>query len=178
LKSVIPNAWHSWGSTANLQLRTSANPSLAYKLLKTSLSPVYRSLKLNYPIHYSRMSLRRSARLGSIPTVKTPLLQSSAPSQVTRVQRSAVTKPRKAPTKSNKSDKRPAKSKPKSGTSYWSPEPAVTEKQETDIQPSTTNPTIFTSDTTPTGPPRRSAPNKCNFDHPSRHNRKCLPSTP
>ncbi|OQE00053.1 hypothetical protein PENVUL_c059G08224 [Penicillium vulpinum] len=95
------------------------------------------------------MSLRRSARLSSIPTLKTPLLQSSAPSEATRVQRSAVTKPRKASTKPNKSDKKATKTKPKPGTSYWSPEPAVTEKQETDNQPSTTNPPIFRPQTPP-----------------------------
>ncbi|KAJ5483489.1 hypothetical protein N7530_002735 [Penicillium desertorum] len=95
------------------------------------------------------MSLRRSARLGSIPAIKTPLLQSSAPSEATRVQNSAVTKPRKAPTKSKKLVKESAKTKPKTGTSYWSPEPAVTEKQETDDQPSTTNPAIFRPQTPP-----------------------------
>jgi DNA-3-methyladenine glycosylase II len=95
------------------------------------------------------MSLRRSARLGSIPTIKTPLLQSSAPNEATRVQNSAVTKPRKAPTKSKKLVKEPTKTKAKTGASYWSPEPAVTEKQETDNQPSTTNPAIFRPQTPP-----------------------------
>ena len=111
-------AWHSWGSAANLQLRTSANPSFPYNLLETSSERVHGSLETGYLIYYSRMSLRRSARLGSIPTIKTPLLQSAAPSEATRVQRSAVTKPRKTPTKSNKSDKKPTKTKPRTGTSY------------------------------------------------------------
>lgn len=142
-------AWHSWGSAANLQLRTSANPSFPYNLLDTSPELVHRSLETGHLVYYSRMSLRRSARLGSIPTIKTPLLQNAAPSEATRVQRSAVTKPRKAPAKSNKSDKKPTKTKPETGTSYWSPEPAVTEKQETDNQPSTTNPTIFRPQTPP-----------------------------
>ncbi|CAG8883672.1 unnamed protein product [Penicillium nalgiovense] len=93
------------------------------------------------------MSLRRSARLGSIPTIKTPLLQSSAPSEATRVQNSAVTKPRKAPTKSKKLVKESTKTKPKAGNSYWSPEPA-------------------TSDTASPRPPCRPAPNKCNPNYP------------
>ncbi|KAJ5502172.1 DNA glycosylase [Penicillium fimorum] len=95
------------------------------------------------------MSLRRSARLGFIPTTKAPLLQNAAPSEATRVQHSAVTKPRKAPTKPSKSDKKNTKTKPKTGTSYWSPEPAVIEKQEIDNQLSTTNPTIFRPQTPP-----------------------------
>ncbi|OQE36303.1 hypothetical protein PENCOP_c012G00935 [Penicillium coprophilum] len=95
------------------------------------------------------MSIRRSARLGSIPTIKTPLLQNASPSEATRVQHSAVTKPRKAPTKASKSNRQTTKTKPKTEASYWSPEPTVKENQEIGNQPSTTNPTIFRPQTPP-----------------------------
>ncbi|KAJ5143995.1 uncharacterized protein N7515_002782 [Penicillium bovifimosum] len=95
------------------------------------------------------MTLRRSARLGSLPTIKPPLLHSPAPSKATRVQHSAVTKPRKAPAKSKKATPKTTKTQPNSGTSYWSPEPAVTEKQELDNHPSPTNAPILRPQTPP-----------------------------
>lgn len=95
------------------------------------------------------MSLRRSARLGSIPTIKTPVLQGSAPSKATRVHHSAVTKPRKTSTKTNKTALKATKTHQNSGSSYWSPEPAVTEKPNPDNQASITNPPIFRPQTPP-----------------------------
>lgn len=75
------------------------------------------------------MSLRRSARLSSIPTIKAPpALQNSAP-KVTRVHNSSVTKPRKAPATKKAASKASSKtsSKPKIESSYWSPEPPATD---------------------------------------------------
>jgi DNA-3-methyladenine glycosylase II len=75
------------------------------------------------------MSLRRSARLGSIPTTKPPTISSKA----------RVAKPRKA-TK--------PKAQPKPEASYWSPEPLAAEK-ETDQKPTPTNPPHFRPSTPP-----------------------------
>ncbi|KAJ5714889.1 DNA glycosylase [Penicillium malachiteum] len=69
------------------------------------------------------MSLRRSARLSAIPSIKPPL--PSSPVKVTRVQNSSVTKPRKAITK--KTAPKPTKAPEKPTTSYWSPEPPTTD---------------------------------------------------
>ncbi|KAJ5747816.1 uncharacterized protein N7511_009512 [Penicillium nucicola] len=68
------------------------------------------------------MSLRRSARLGSIPalTPSIPALKSTAPTKTARVQDSAVAKPRKALKKPT------PKPQIKTASSYWSPEPAPT----------------------------------------------------
>ena len=82
------------------------------------------------------ISLRRSARLGSIPSIKPPQITSSE----ARVQRSAVTKPRKAI--------KPKKAQSKPEASYWSPEP-ITAEQETDQNPSPTNPPHFRPSTPP-----------------------------
>ncbi|KAJ6024322.1 DNA glycosylase [Penicillium herquei] len=68
------------------------------------------------------MSLRRSARLGAIPSIKPPL--PSSPVKVTRVQNNSVTKPRKAITKKTAPQTTKAPAKPTS--SYWSPEPPTT----------------------------------------------------
>ncbi|KAJ5281480.1 hypothetical protein N7478_006852 [Penicillium angulare] len=67
------------------------------------------------------MSLRRSARLGSIATLKPPV--QSSPLKVSRVQNSSVTKPRKPPTTKKAVQKAPVKAPTNSGSSYWSPEP-------------------------------------------------------
>ncbi|KAJ5113451.1 DNA glycosylase [Penicillium angulare] len=67
------------------------------------------------------MSLRRSARLGSIPTLKPPV--QSSPLKVSRVQKSSVAKPRKPPTTKKAVQKAPVKVPTNSGSSYWSPEP-------------------------------------------------------
>ncbi|CAG7927225.1 unnamed protein product [Penicillium olsonii] len=71
------------------------------------------------------MSLRRSARLGSMPA-KVPQISSNA-----RIQHSAVTKPRKAT--------KPKITQPKPKASYWSPEPEKA-NQETEPKLSATNP--------------------------------------
>ena len=68
-----------------------------------------------------RMSLRRSARLGSIPTIKTPL-QAAAP-KVTRVQSNGITKPRKASTAKKAASSATGEPPANTGASYWSPEP-------------------------------------------------------
>ncbi|KAJ6085825.1 hypothetical protein N7486_010106 [Penicillium sp. IBT 16267x] len=67
------------------------------------------------------MALRRSARLGSIPTIKAPV-QNSAP-KTTRVQNNAVTKPRKTSPTKKATPKATVKTSTTSGSSYWSPEP-------------------------------------------------------
>lgn len=69
------------------------------------------------------MSLRRSARLGAVPPLKTPV-QSTAP-KVTRVQQNAVTKPRKPSTTKKATSKASEKPLANSRSSYWSPEPAA-----------------------------------------------------
>ncbi|CAI7653450.1 unnamed protein product [Penicillium bialowiezense] len=73
------------------------------------------------------MSLRRSARLGSLPAIRPPPTTSSK----ARVQHSAVTKPRKAA--------KPKKTQSKPEASYWSPEPVNTEK-DTEQKSLLTNP--------------------------------------
>lgn len=75
------------------------------------------------------MSLRRSARIGSIPnlTPSIPVIQSAAPTKTSRVQHSAVSKPRKTP-------KKPTPKPQKSTSSYWSPEPASTATQTSNPQ--------------------------------------------
>ncbi|KAJ5787264.1 hypothetical protein N7457_002254 [Penicillium paradoxum] len=92
------------------------------------------------------MSLRRSARLGSVSTIKTPILQSSTPSKTTRVHHSAVTKPRKASTKPSKPAKKATRTKTNSGSSYWSPEPATPDASPLDrpVDPRRTNATLIT----------------------------------
>lgn len=82
------------------------------------------------------MSLRRSARLGTIPA-KAPV-QTAA--KVSRVQHSAIAKPRKSSkTTASRLPKPPAVA-PK--TSYWSPEPSAgaNTTQEADDQPAATSP--------------------------------------
>ncbi|KAJ5665734.1 DNA glycosylase [Penicillium maclennaniae] len=66
------------------------------------------------------MSLRRSARLGSIPSIKAQL---PATVKVTRVPTNGITKPRKASTVKKAASR--ASTDPQSNTesSYWSPEP-------------------------------------------------------
>ncbi|KAJ5655477.1 DNA glycosylase [Penicillium longicatenatum] len=67
------------------------------------------------------MALRRSARLGSIPTIMAPV-QSSAP-KMTRVKNNAVTKPRMVSPTKKAAPKATVKASKTSGSSYWSPEP-------------------------------------------------------
>ncbi|KAJ6030217.1 uncharacterized protein N7446_000722 [Penicillium canescens] len=78
------------------------------------------------------MSVRRSARLGSIPTLNPsiPVLQTTAPTKTARVQHSAVAKPRKTPKKTPKPQTKPT-------SSYWSPEPAPTTNNTETTRPHT-----------------------------------------
>lgn len=69
------------------------------------------------------MSIRRSARLGAIPTIK-PTIQTSAP-KVSRVQQSSVAKPRKTSPTKKAAPKAPKKTETKTESSYWSPEPSA-----------------------------------------------------
>lgn len=66
------------------------------------------------------MSLRRSARLGSIPTFKAP---QQATVKVTRVPTNGITKPRKASTVKKSAPSVSAKPQASTESSYWSPEP-------------------------------------------------------
>ncbi|KAJ5570491.1 uncharacterized protein N7459_009921 [Penicillium hispanicum] len=68
------------------------------------------------------MSLRRSARLGTVPNLKASAVQTTAP-KVTRVQQNAVSKPRKASATRKAATKPPAKQAATTTSSYWSPEP-------------------------------------------------------
>lgn len=68
------------------------------------------------------MALRRSSRLSAVPTIKAPPLQpSTTPSKVTRVQQSAVTKPRKNPTKAKNAVSKAQAKIAADSDSYWTP---------------------------------------------------------
>ncbi|KAJ5176333.1 uncharacterized protein N7482_002210 [Penicillium canariense] len=71
------------------------------------------------------MSLRRSARLGALPTIK-PLLPNPAPN-APRVRHSGVAKPRKTTTAKKAASKDPKKGTAQSESTYWSPEPSTVE---------------------------------------------------
>ncbi|KAJ5320372.1 hypothetical protein PENANT_c010G00932 [Penicillium antarcticum] len=110
-----------------LQLRTSATS-------RTSSQPPPRPLQPSVYLSYkSNMSLRRSVRLGSTPTLNSqiPVLQSTAPTKTSRVQHSAISKPRKTPKKPT------PKPQTKSTSSYWSPEPAPTTTNPQTTRPQT-----------------------------------------
>ncbi|KAJ5875653.1 DNA glycosylase [Penicillium subrubescens] len=89
------------------------------------------------------MSLRRSARLGTLPTVQ-PLLPTQAP-KVPRVQHSGVAKQPRKTTKTKKPV--PEKTTTNSTSSYWSPEPSETPHTtplNRPVDPHRTNATLLT----------------------------------
>lgn len=110
------DAWHA--ERVHLHPRMSARGFLLH-----NTSRVYKFDCTDTPEVDSIMTLRRSARLGSIPTLNAPL-QSTAP-KVTRVQQSAVSKPRKQSTTKKSGPKTSAKETTNTGASYWDPEPAL-----------------------------------------------------
>ncbi|KAJ5653383.1 hypothetical protein N7490_000386 [Penicillium lividum] len=85
------------------------------------------------------MTLRRSARLGAIPTIKAPV--QSSPPKMTRVQNSAINKPRKAATSKKAASKSTVAAPTKSGSSYWSPElPSINDSTRNPAHNPATNP--------------------------------------
>ncbi|CAL5873897.1 uncharacterized protein PFLUO_LOCUS8180 [Penicillium psychrofluorescens] len=79
------------------------------------------------------MALRRSTRLSTVPSIQNPpVLQSTAPSK-SRVQRSAVSKPRKLSTKPKKPI--PAVKPSTTSDSYWTPESPATPSKTRHLTP-------------------------------------------
>ena len=93
-----------------------------YKTLDTDSLRVSIEQTPNTPVTSRRMSLRRSARLGSIPTIKAP---QQATVKVARVPTNGITKPRKASTVKKAAPSVSTEPQANKESSYWSPEPPI-----------------------------------------------------